>query len=512
MTSKLIPGRLGIAVPFGELVGSSTAEMNAEFADYVSMGVDWIRTDFWWDLAQPRAGGGYDWTLIDRVVDTAARHGIEVIGELNGMPYWTGRNMDSRANQQAYGEFAAAAAAHFGDRVDHWEIFNEQNNAGISPASYTKMLKAAHGAIKAVDADDVVITGGLAATPSSGGGLWGSVDYLEAMYANGAKGHFDAVGYHPYTYPLLPENPAHWNGWQIMEDGIRGTMVAHGDADLKIWMTELGAPTAGGGNAISQAAQAQIIEQAVDLAGDYSWAGPIMWYSYQDRGGSRGDTENWFRPRRAKRRAQRSLPHLQGDRHGAAGRERSGSRGDGHSAQGRRDRPTPEPAIVVDDQGASASEPTFKGSRYRGDNGAETIVGNARDNLIRGGGGDDVIDGGDGRDVLFGDRGNDTLRGGDGADRFVFDDPKTMGWDTIRLRSSSRPSTSPGTTPGPVRSCGTPTRTGAAAAATPRTGSASSGQTASAKKPTTPSRRSPRRSRARAIRLPWRRSLRPRAP
>ena len=432
MATKPTPGRLGIAVPFGELLGGSTAEMNAELADYVSMGVDWIRTDFWWHLAQPTARGGYDWTLIDRVVDAAERHGIEVIGELNGMPRWTGLDMSTRANQKAYGEFAAAAAAHFDDRVDHWEIFNEQNMAGISPASYTEMLKAAHGAIKAFDAEDVVITGGLAAVPSSTGSFVGAVEYLEGIYENGGKGHFDVVGFHPYTYPLMPEDSKPWNGWQIMEDGIRGTMVANGDADLPIWITELGAPTAGGGSAMSQAEQARIIEQAVDLAGEESWAGPIFWYSYQDRGGSRGDTENWFGlvgPNGERKDAYHTFKAIATAQMNADDRAPVET---GASPKETAERPAPKEATVADrDDGPSLSEPTFAGRRYRGDDGDDTIVGNDRGNIIRGRGGDDVIDGGEGRDVLFGDGGNDTLRGGEGADRFVFDRPKTMGWDTI---------------------------------------------------------------------------------
>ena len=370
-----------MSTPLGEILGRSKAEMEAEFADYASLGVDWIRTNFWWDLAQSRAGGGYDWTLIDRVVDTAASYGIEVIGELNGAPRWIDDSFSSSASRAAFTDYATAAAKHFKGRVDHWEVWNEQNMTGIAPDDYAALLKSVYPAIKAVDGGDTVITGGLAATPSTGGGLIGAVDYLKGIYASGAEGYFDAVGYHPYTYPLLPEDSAPWNGWQIMEDGIRPTMVANGDRDLQIWMTELGAPT-GGAGAVSQSTQAEIIEQAADLAGRESWAGPIMWYSYQDRGGNTRDVENWF-----------GLVGPNGDRKDAY---------DSYKATAK-----------AQDGGAVKASPA----------GGTGLIGDDRNNVLRGGTGDDVIDGG---------KGNDTLWGGAGADRFVFDDSRTMGGDTIK--------------------------------------------------------------------------------
>ncbi len=294
MNRDIVSGELGFSTPLGEIFGKSPAEMDAEFADYAQLGARWIRTNFWWDVVQPTRAGGYDWSRLDLVVNAAERHGIEVIGELNGAPQWIDRKFDTAFDRNAFRDYAVAAATHFGDRVDHWEVWNEQNMRNITPADYTSLLKVVYPAVKAVDADDTVIAGGLAATPLTGNGLYGAADYLRRMYANGAEGYFDAVGYHPYSFPLMPSNPAAWNGWQIMEDGIRPTMVANGDSDLKIWMTELGAPTAGGRNNMTQPQQAEIIRQAVDLASGYDWAGPIMWYSYKDRGGAANHVENWF--------------------------------------------------------------------------------------------------------------------------------------------------------------------------------------------------------------------------
>jgi hypothetical protein len=294
MAVRVQSGQLGLSTPFGELLGRSDAEMHAELRDYQSMGVSWIRTDIHWSLVQPTANGGFNWSLVDKVFNAAKQYGIEITAILNNNPPWVNKSLSSATDQQAFGKFAAAAAEHFQDRVKFWEILNEPNMHGISPSSYTEALKAAYAGIKAVDAGNTVITGGTAAIPSTGNGMWGAVDYLEQMYSAGAKGHFDAVGFHPYTFPLYPSDTQPWNGWQIMKDGIRGAMEANGDGNKQVWMTELGAPTAGIGPTMSQSQQAQILQQATDLAEGHSWAGPIMWYTYQDRGGSTNNAENWF--------------------------------------------------------------------------------------------------------------------------------------------------------------------------------------------------------------------------
>src|SRR4051812_33227431 len=410
MTTLAISGQLGVATPFGELLGSSYAEMNAEFADYAKLGVDWVRTDFWWGLAQPSANGGYNWTQIDKVVNAASAHGIKVVGLLNGGPAWGGSGMSSTNDQQAFGKFAGAAAAHFGDKVNHWEILNEENMAGITPANYTKTLQSAYTAIKAVDASDTVITGGTAAVPNTGNGLYGAVDYLKQMYADGAKGYFDAVGYHPYSYPLMPNDPAAWNGWQMMEDGMRQTMVANGDGGKQIWMTEFGAPTQGGGGAVSQSAQAQMIQQATDMAHSTSWSGPIMWYSYKDRGGSTTDTENWF-----------GLVGPNGEHKAAYATYQNIATHDNGTTD-------PLPPIAPPPTGT----PTFSGTTYYGNASDNTIIGNDLNNIIYGSGGSDTIKGGAGNDRIQGDAGNDVLTGGTGNDVFDFNSPKTDGWDVIK--------------------------------------------------------------------------------
>ncbi|RAI57961.1 family 14 glycosylhydrolase [Roseicella frigidaeris] len=279
-------GQLGFSTPLGELVNPGTSAMNAEMSDYQNLGADWIRTNFWWDTIQPNRNGGYDWSELDRMVSAAKEHGLKVVAELSLTPRWGGIDADG------YAKFAKAAAEHFGDSVNYWELGNEPNlKMGVS--EYMSLQKAAYSAIKSVSSGDTVISGGLSPAPETGWGHIGAVDFLKGMYAQGAADSMDAVGYHAYTWPEMPSSSNSWNGWQIMEDGIRDTMVRNGDADTQVWITEFGSPTRGY-NSVSQDQQAQALREAVDLAHHESWVGPIMYYSYQDRGGNTGDSENWF--------------------------------------------------------------------------------------------------------------------------------------------------------------------------------------------------------------------------
>jgi hypothetical protein len=146
-----------------------------------------------------------------------------------------------------------------------FEIWNEPNNEVFwqpdpNPAAYTADFVAAYRAIKAVDPSASVISTGLAPLATQGGN-YNPIDFLKAMYADGARGNFDALGYHAYSYPALPDNYEPWSGWSQMAQAspsVRSVMTSHDDGAKPIWITEVGAPSGGPGGVGQE-------EQAVDL-------------------------------------------------------------------------------------------------------------------------------------------------------------------------------------------------------------------------------------------------------
>jgi hypothetical protein len=73
----------------------------------------------------------------------------------------------------------------------------------------------------------------------------------------------------------------------------RRTMVANGDASKQIWVTEYGAPTSGP-NSVGQGEQSAIMYDAYRLWSGYSWAGPLCWFDYRDKGTDTSDHGNFF--------------------------------------------------------------------------------------------------------------------------------------------------------------------------------------------------------------------------
>lgn len=143
--------------------------------------------------------------------------------------------------------------------------------------------------------------------------------FAHALYGNGGRNYFDAIGHHPYTWPWPPNqdesiaigsyNPNQWNT-MVQTKRIREIMVAYGDSAKKIWATEVGAPSRNTApfhptstNFISHATLATRIGQIFDYwhgmptVGDPGWAGPILWYQHRNQSSeplSDANTEGGF--------------------------------------------------------------------------------------------------------------------------------------------------------------------------------------------------------------------------
>lgn len=306
-TSSSSLGRFGMALG-GGYQSFTTAQLNSDFADMEAMGVQWVRFDIAWSDVQSGGSSSYNWAPYDAVVKAATQHNLKVLGILDYAPTWA--QQASCAGQFAcppngtstFATYVAAAATHYGPLgVSAWEIWNEPNISTFwlkpSPSAYTVLLKAAYTAIKKVQPSATVISAGVAPAATDGTN-YTQYDFIQGMYAAGAHGYFDALGDHPYCYsdpqcPVTTNNGGSWALMALAPQSLRTLMVANGDSNKKIWMTEFGAPT-GGTPHVTEAQQAQMMQQAYTLAASYSWAGPLFWYTYQDSGTDQSTVEDWF--------------------------------------------------------------------------------------------------------------------------------------------------------------------------------------------------------------------------
>jgi hypothetical protein len=301
------PGAKHVGIAEPDLITKSARVQTSELAAMKAIGITSIRLDADWGGVQYGGPKSLRWGPLDQVVRSVRAAGMSVDLIIDGCPAWaaaagtSGDVSPPPASPAQYATFAAQVAARYAPRgVRMFEIWNEPNNAGFwspkpNPAAYTADLKAAYASIKHADRSALILSGGLAPEANDGTNI-NAVTFLQDMYAHGAKGSFDALGYHPYSYPALPDTYQSWSGWSQMSrtsPSIRSVMTSHGDARKRVWITEAGAPT-GGPNGVGQAAQATGLSQAITNTRNTSWIAGIYLYSWQDQGTDPANNEDWF--------------------------------------------------------------------------------------------------------------------------------------------------------------------------------------------------------------------------
>jgi polysaccharide biosynthesis protein PslG len=322
--TELTRSGFGVAVS-DTLQHMTDAQLQSALADMSAAGFTWIRFDLEWATVQQKGPSSYNWQPYDRIVAAANAKHFHLLPTLAFAPDWA-RQADCKGNYSCapadmnqYAGFAKAAAARYSQQgIYAWEIWNEPNLNGFwfpapSAASYTAMLKATYPAIKATEANSIVLTGGLGSLDDYPSSIE-QVDFMKQLYGAGAKGFFDAVGYHPYSYPIIPTAVRDWSGWSKMGDlpaSLRSVMVANGDGAKQLWLTEFGAPTNGPGLAagvngydedshnapdhVDEAMQAATASAAVGYVRAHSdYLGPLFWYGWKDRSTDTSTVENFF--------------------------------------------------------------------------------------------------------------------------------------------------------------------------------------------------------------------------
>lgn len=319
----------GLSLPNGAL---DKAAVDAHFDAIKALGVTTVRVLVPWAGVQPLdpATSSYrDWSRVDYIVKAAADRGMSVLGVLNATPYYGGANggcwgcVGVAPDPTKFAAFAAEAAGHLRGLVSAYEVWNEPNYYGnwspaVDPVAYTNLLKAAYSAIKtsgtitvggvqipAGDPNATVVAGVLGAVLTVGNVLMDPRTFVQTMYANGAKGFFDALSFHPYSYQQ--SFPAGL-GCQFCQNTpitmllqIRQTMLNYFDGDTKIWATEYGLGT----SLKTYQQQADWIkdflttwaegptgtvpDQFKELVAEWDeWIGPAFIYTLRDRLGQEG--------------------------------------------------------------------------------------------------------------------------------------------------------------------------------------------------------------------------------
>ena len=282
----------GISDP--TLLGEASSVQVQQLKAMKALGVTSVRLEANWYWGQPNGPrSSYVWAPIDQALASIRQAGLSADLVIDGCPPWAavagahGSEFAQPASPAAFAAWAGAVAARYADKgVKFFEIWNEENINWVpkpNPAAYTADLKAAYAAIKAADRSAVVLSGGLAPAVNTST-TYDPRTFLEDMYADGAKGSFNGVGVHPYSFPAAPDTYESWSAWSQMaaaSTSMRSVMIANGDAAKKLWITEYGAPTTGP-VAISEADQSLDLVQAIAQVKAVSYIGSLYIYTWQD--------------------------------------------------------------------------------------------------------------------------------------------------------------------------------------------------------------------------------------
>lgn len=223
-------------------VGADTplAAIDAELAQAKALGATTVRAEVSWAALEPEFRGDRQTDYLarlDRLVAGAQARGIKPLLLLLRTPCWASTapgapescpdDHDDFPPRDAgdYGAIAAWLADRYRGRLAGMEIWNEPDHLNEEyfqgpdkPGRYAALLKAADRALERADPKLPVIAGSLVGADG---------DFLEALYDEGIKGHYDALAVHYYDLSLASLR------------SIRQVQRRHGDR-RPLWLTEFG--------------------------------------------------------------------------------------------------------------------------------------------------------------------------------------------------------------------------------------------------------------------------------
>jgi hypothetical protein len=227
-------------------------------------GFTWLRQQFPWEDIEIHGRGDFEdrrnveaigvvsaWDKYDQIVDLADQYNLRIFARLDNPPTWSRSNPDAGDfappdDFQDFATYAAAVAGRYRGRIHYYQVWNEPNiypewgNQDVSPEAYTDLLCRTYAALKAVDPENVVISGALASTVSLTGRDLNDYIFLQRMYDAGAADCFDILAVQGYGFNSGPTDrrmrPTTINFSHNLY--IRDIMVANGDAHTPIWITE----------------------------------------------------------------------------------------------------------------------------------------------------------------------------------------------------------------------------------------------------------------------------------
>ena len=297
-------GNAGLSIMDDQLLldQQDAAVVDRHMRRFKSLGIDRLRVSAFWDQIAPKPGrrnkpsfdaasptaAQYNFANLDRVVQSAARHGLKVmISITTPAPLWATGNPSKHDRQwkpepDEFALFAQAIAARYAAQADQLAILNEANQPGwlqpqsdkrgfYAPHHYRRLVRAAFPAIRAGSPQATILVGELASSGSVNRGPGSAIRPLAFLRAFGCVSRSfrklrsgrcrgfkppraDAIGHHPYQFFAHPSRHSSHRDDAAIGDGRRllrvldrlvrrGRLVSARGGKLDVHYTEFGYQT-----------------------------------------------------------------------------------------------------------------------------------------------------------------------------------------------------------------------------------------------------------------------------
>jgi hypothetical protein len=299
--------------------------------ELANAGVRWVRLEFFADYDGTVPAGEINFDKYDYFIqELAPRYDLKVLALLNvGMVSYQGKTVRTIAFNdppdgqgadptdgsnhfiRVFRDRAAQIARHYGDDISAYEIVNEPNiswdlwldsgwgEAEIKSERYAALLTSAYKAIKSVEPDAQVITGGIMIGSPPEGQDRNQFDYLFELYTSNWVARYKAEGYGSRSgWNVVP-----WDGvalhpyWMdapslfALANDFARKLRDREDFKSRLWITEVGAAAAPPAGATDLPGQAEI-DQAYYLRAIYGGIlestelsaniAHVFWFKYED--------------------------------------------------------------------------------------------------------------------------------------------------------------------------------------------------------------------------------------
>ena len=304
-----------VGFTFGVTVDLTGQDANALTASAKDLGMSWVKVPVSWRKMEI-AKGNIDSTSLDPQIDALSSNGVKVLLTVSSAPDWA-RTSNAESGPPTdfkdYANFIGALAARYKGKVQAYEVWDEPNlrrnwnGRPLSAASYVEMLRLAFNAIKLADPAALVVSAGLSPTGYNDGvNAINDRAFLRQAYTAGLGSYSDAIGVDPEGWANPPDSTCCTaspgvSGWfndrsfyfrDTLTD-YRTIMAQNGDGGTFLWITDFGWGSSEGVvadpstvdsnfgfvNFTSQAAQAQYIPRAYELARTLGYVGPMFLYN-----------------------------------------------------------------------------------------------------------------------------------------------------------------------------------------------------------------------------------------